>query len=61
MLNDIKGVEKVYRYFLKKDVDTLFLLHCSFGAESAVAKLGKLINKPLLLWDLVMILSWVVK
>jgi L-fucose isomerase-like protein len=25
-------------------------IHCNFGTESAVAKLGKLMNKPLLLW-----------
>ena len=50
MLYDIKDVEKVYKYFLEKDVDALFLPHCNFGTESAVAKLGKLMNKPLLLW-----------
>jgi len=50
MLYDIKDSEKVYKYFLEKDVDALFLPHCNFGTESAVAKLGKLINKPLLLW-----------
>ena len=50
MLYDLKDAEKVYKYFLEKDVDALFLPHCNFGTESAVAKLGKLMNKPLLLW-----------
>jgi len=50
MLYDIKDVEKVYQYFLEKNIDALFLPHCNFGTESAVAKLGKLMNKPLLLW-----------
>ncbi|MBA3063273.1 MAG: fucose isomerase [Atribacteria sp.] len=50
MLSDIKDTEKVYKYFLEKNVDALFLPHCNFGTESAVAKLGKLMNKPLLLW-----------
>ena len=50
MLYDIKDVEKVYKYFLENNVDALFLPHCNFGTESAVAKLGKLMNKPLLLW-----------
>ena len=50
MLYDLKDVEKVYKYFIEKDVDALFLPHCNFGTESAAAKLGKLMNKPLLLW-----------
>ena len=50
MLYDIKDVEKICQYFLENNVDALFLPHCNFGTESAVAKLGKLMNKPLLLW-----------
>lgn len=50
MLYDKKDSEKVFSYFLKKKVDALFLPHCNFGSESAVAKLGKFMNKPVLLW-----------
>ncbi|MCL2001143.1 MAG: fucose isomerase [Planctomycetes bacterium] len=31
-------------------VDAVFAPHCNFGTEDAVAKAGKLIGKPLLLW-----------
>jgi len=61
MLYDIKDVEKIYKYFLEKDVDALFLPHCNFGTESAVAKLGKLMNKSLLLWGTRDDAPWVVK
>ncbi|RKX53324.1 MAG: fucose isomerase [Thermotoga sp.] len=50
LLYDEKDVEKVNRYFFEKEVDAIFAPHCNFGTESAVAKLGKLMNKPLLLW-----------
>ena len=50
MLYDIKDAEKVSTYFLEKKIDALFLPHCNFGTESAVAKLSNLMNKPVLLW-----------
>jgi len=34
----------------KLGVDALFMPHLNFGCEDAVAKIGKLMNKPLLLW-----------
>ena len=37
--------------FLKSQkIDALFILHTDFGSEEVVAKLGKAINLPLLLW-----------
>jgi L-fucose isomerase-like protein len=42
--------EKVARYFYEKKVDAVIVPHCNFGAEEPVAKLGKLLGKPVLLW-----------
>lgn len=36
--------------FIREKVDAVFALHCNFGCEDAVAKVGKLVGKPLLLW-----------
>lgn len=36
--------------FLREKVDAVFAPHCNFGCEDGVAKVGKLIGKPLLLW-----------
>ena len=37
-------------YFKEKKVDALFIPFCNFGQEEAVAKLGKELNVPLLIW-----------
>lgn len=42
--------EKAANYFIQQQVDALFAPHCNFGTEDAVAKIGKLVGKPLLLW-----------
>ena len=42
--------QRVAEVFTEKGVDALFLPHCNFGAEEAVALLGKKVGKPLLLW-----------
>ncbi|BDF47637.1 fucose isomerase [Lachnospiraceae bacterium] len=42
--------EKTAAYLREKGVDALFMPHLNFGCEDAVAKVGKLLNKPLLLW-----------
>ena len=36
--------------FQRAHVDAIFAPHCNFGTEDAVAKTGKLVGKPLLLW-----------
>ncbi len=42
--------EAVARRFMAEEVDALFVPHCNFGNEEAVARMAKQINKPLLLW-----------
>lgn len=42
--------KKVAEYFIQEKVDAVFAPHCNFGTEDAVAKVGKLVGKPLLLW-----------
>ena len=40
----------VASYFKEKEVEALFIPFCNFGQEEAVAKLGKELNVPLLIW-----------
>jgi L-fucose isomerase-like protein len=42
--------EKTADYLRTKGVDAIFAPHLNFGCEDAIAKVGKLMNKPLLLW-----------
>ena len=42
--------QRVADYFREKKVDAVFAPHCNFGAEEPVAKLGRLMGKPFLLW-----------
>ncbi|MCI8549962.1 MAG: fucose isomerase [Lachnospiraceae bacterium] len=42
--------KKVADYMLEQKVDAIFAPHCNFGTEDAIAKIGKLVGKPLLLW-----------
>jgi len=50
MLSSDNDVDKVVKKFNKICIDCLFTPHCNFGTESAVAKVAREINKPLLLW-----------
>lgn len=50
LLYDPGDAEKVARHFMDEKVDALFVPHCNFGTEDAVAKLAGRMNKPLLLW-----------
>ena len=50
LLYHASDVEAVYKRFVAEDVDALFMPHCNFGAEDAVAKLAARLGKPLLLW-----------
>ena len=43
-------VDAVARRLVTEKVDALFMPHCNFGNEEAVAKLAKKVNKPVLLW-----------
>lgn len=42
--------ERAAKYFNEQEVDAMIVPHVNFGAEEAVAILGKLVGKPLLLW-----------
>ncbi|MCE5188387.1 MAG: fucose isomerase [Eubacteriales bacterium] len=42
--------EKVASVFLEKGVDALFCPHLNFGCEDAIAKVSKLLDKPVLIW-----------
>ncbi len=44
--------QKVCDHFAEKGVDALFCPHLNFGTEDAIAKIGKIMNKPLLLWGM---------
>lgn len=50
MIKQISDAKKVADYFVEQGVDAVFAPHCNFGTEDAVAKVGKLVGKPLLLW-----------
>ncbi len=43
-------VVKAVELFSRDEVDAVFVPHCNFGTESAVAKLARDVGKPLLLW-----------
>ena len=50
MLYTHEGAKKAAARFLEAGVQGIFIPHCNFGCEKAVAELAKLVNKPVLLW-----------
>lgn len=50
LIQNLDDVIKVEKHFRQENVDALFIPHCDFGEEAVVAKLGKVMNKPLLVW-----------
>ena len=50
LLYDPANVEAIVKKFTDAGVDAIFTPHCNFGTEAAVARLGKALGKPLLLW-----------
>jgi len=50
LLYSPRDVAAVTRHFRSEAVDALFCPHCNFGTEEAVAKLGKALDVPVLLW-----------
>lgn len=42
--------EKVARVFTERGVDAIFAPLCNFGNEEAVARLARMIDKPILIW-----------
>lgn len=50
MLYDRADVEKITQKFQQEKVEALFVPHCNFGNEDAIAQLAKDLNLPTLLW-----------
>jgi hypothetical protein len=50
LLFDMAQVNDVFKKFRHEFVDAVFVPHVNFGSEDAVAKLGKMLGVPLLLW-----------
>jgi len=50
LLFDAESAVKAAQKFIAAGVDAVFVPHCNFGTEEAVARLGALVKKPLLLW-----------
>ncbi|MBS3764102.1 MAG: L-fucose/L-arabinose isomerase family protein [Planctomycetes bacterium] len=50
LLSDPADAERIAARFDQEDVDAVFAAHCDFGAELAVGRTCKVIDKPVLLW-----------
>ena len=50
LLFDVADAEKAAALFLREQVDAVFIPHCNFGSEEAVAKLARAVGKPVLIW-----------
>jgi len=50
LLVNPEDVPKAINLFRHEGVDAVFAPHCNFGTEDAVAKVGKALDKPFLLW-----------
>ena len=50
LLYDGVDADKVAKRFTESGVDAVFFPHCDFGAEDAVSKVARRLNKPVLIW-----------
>jgi L-fucose isomerase-like protein len=50
LYNDNISAEVIIRRFRDAGVDAVFFPHCNFGTEDTVARVGKALGKPVLLW-----------
>ena len=50
LLYDVADAEKAAKRFIEEGVDCVFVPHCNFGSEEAVAKLCRAVGKPVLIW-----------
>lgn len=50
LYNDHIGAEQIIERFTREQVDAVFFPHCNFGTEDTVARVGKALGKPVLLW-----------
>ncbi|WP_019535124.1 L-fucose/L-arabinose isomerase family protein [Paenibacillus ginsengihumi] len=50
LYNDNIGADQIIERFRRENVDAVFFPHCNFGTEDTVARVGKALGKPVLLW-----------
>ncbi|GAA0136004.1 L-fucose/L-arabinose isomerase family protein [Paenibacillus sp. YSY-4.3] len=50
LYDDHIAAEKIVERFKRENVDAVFFPHCNFGTEDTVARVGKALGKPVLLW-----------
>ncbi|MCZ8519561.1 MULTISPECIES: L-fucose/L-arabinose isomerase family protein [Paenibacillus] len=50
LYDDHIGAEQIADHLKRENVDAVFFPHCNFGTEDTVARVGKALGKPVLLW-----------
>ncbi|WP_270170650.1 L-fucose/L-arabinose isomerase family protein [Paenibacillus sp. SYP-B4298] len=50
LYDDHINADLIIERFKREDVDAVFFPHCNFGTEDTVARVGKALGKPVLLW-----------
>ncbi|WP_168122367.1 L-fucose/L-arabinose isomerase family protein [Paenibacillus sp. HB172176] len=50
LYDDHIGADAIIERFRREKVDAVFFPHCNFGTEDTVARVGKALGKPVLLW-----------
>ena len=50
LYDDHINADLIAERFKRENVDAVFFPHCNFGTEDTVARVGKALGKPVLLW-----------
>ncbi|MDN4079921.1 L-fucose/L-arabinose isomerase family protein [Paenibacillus polymyxa] len=50
LYDDHINADLIIKRFKEEEVDAVFFPHCNFGTEDTVARVGKALGKPVLLW-----------
>jgi L-fucose isomerase-like protein len=50
LYDDYNNADLITQRFRQENVDAVFFPHCNFGTEDTVARIGKALGKPVLLW-----------
>ncbi|MEI2396166.1 L-fucose/L-arabinose isomerase family protein [Paenibacillus phytohabitans] len=50
LYDDHINADQIAKRFKEEEVDAVFFPHCNFGTEDTVARVGKALGKPVLLW-----------
>lgn len=50
LYDDHINADLIAKRFKEEEVDAVFFPHCNFGTEDTVARVGKALGKPVLLW-----------